>query len=59
MTKNPTVAKPKPALARRNFLKSATGLAVSLGTAPYFVPRSAFGANERINTGHIGTGGRG
>lgn len=59
MTNNPTVAKPKPALARRNFLKSATGLAVSLGTAPYFVPRSAFGANERINTGHIGTGGRG
>ena len=27
--------------------------------APYFVPRSAFGANDRILTGHIGLGGQG
>jgi predicted dehydrogenase len=46
-------------LARRNFLKSATGVAVSLGVAPTFIPSTVFGANERITTGHIGTGGRG
>lgn len=41
--------------SRRRFLAtSAIGL-----TAPYFVPRSAFGANDRITTGHIGVGGQG
>lgn len=40
---------------RRRFL-AATGSAIA---APYFVPRSAFGANDRITTGHIGLGGQG
>jgi len=37
---------------RRDFLKTAT-------LAPLFVPRSAFGANDRITYGVIATGGRG
>ena len=40
---------------RRQFLAGATAALV----APYFVPSSAFGANERINVGAIGVGGRG
>src|SRR5579863_431728 len=40
---------------RRNFLKQSLGLA----TAPMFVPRSAWGANDRLAYGVIGTGGRG
>ena len=42
-------------VSRRTFLQAATGAAV----APYFVPRRAFGANDRILTGHIGLGGQG
>ena len=37
---------------RRNFLASAL-------TAPLFVPRSAWGANDRLAYGLIGAGGRG
>lgn len=33
--------------------------ASTLFAAPYFVPQRAFGANERIVTGHIGLGGQG
>ena len=40
---------------RRSFLKtSATSLVV-----PYFVPTSAFGANERLNLAAVGVGGKG
>lgn len=39
-------------MQRRNFLTSAAA-------APLFVPRSAFGANDRIAYGVIATGGRG
>lgn len=56
MTKPPVSSNSKP--SRRTFLKSSA-VAIGMGAAPYFVPSSAFGANERINTGHIGTGGRG
>ncbi|HJZ95376.1 MAG TPA: Gfo/Idh/MocA family oxidoreductase [Candidatus Solibacter sp.] len=38
---------------RRSFL------ATTLAAAPLFVPRSAFGANDRISYGLIGSGGRG
>lgn len=38
---------------RRTFLKTA------LAAAPLYVPRSAFGANDRIAFGLIGAGGRG
>jgi len=44
---------------RRHFVKSATGLAVAAGTAPLFLPSRVFGANERLNVGAIGVGGRG
>jgi len=45
--------------SRRGFLGRAAGLAaVGLG-APYFVPPSAFGANERIGIGGIGPGRQG
>jgi predicted dehydrogenase len=47
----------KRGVQRRVVLKAA---AMSpLFTAPYFVPATAFGANERILTGHIGMGGQG
>lgn len=42
-------------LNRRAFLKAAS---VAFA-APYFVPSSAFGANERVVTGHIGVGNQG
>jgi predicted dehydrogenase len=45
-------------LSRRQFLQSAAaGSAVF--AAPLFIPARAFGANERIVTGHIGVGGQG
>ena len=43
---------------RRSFLEHsvAAGAVAATGAsvAPYFVPRSAFGANDRVNTAHIG-----
>ncbi len=39
---------------RRNFLTSTAGAAAGAFAVPYFVPCSAFGANDRITTGHIG-----
>ena len=45
----------EPRLSRRRFLASA-GSALA---APYFVPASAFGANDRIAVGVIGIGSRG
>src|SRR6201986_2076435 len=46
---------PTAPLTRRQFGASATAtLAV-----PYIIPRSVFGANERIVTGHVGVGGQG
>jgi predicted dehydrogenase len=44
--------------SRRSFLKHAAG-AASLVAAPYIVPASAFGANERITMGCIGVGNQG
>jgi predicted dehydrogenase len=43
-------------LDRRKFLAASAATAIGF---PYFVPSRAFGANERIRTGHIGVGGRG
>ena len=45
-------------VSRRDFFK-ASALASSAVGVPYFIPESAFGANERIITGHIGVGGQG
>ncbi|MCE9606703.1 MAG: Gfo/Idh/MocA family oxidoreductase [Planctomycetia bacterium] len=42
-----------PQVSRRRFLKTSLAASAALA-APYFVPRSAFGANDRIVTGHIG-----
>lgn len=43
---------------RRQFLGQATA-AASAFAAPWIIPASCFGANERIVTGHIGIGGQG
>lgn len=44
---------------RRSFLKRGAAVGGALVAAPYFVPSTAFGANERIAMGIIGSGGRG
>ena len=44
---------------RRDFLKGVAVPAATLAVAPLFVPRSAFGANDRPAYGVIATGGRG
>ena len=41
---------------RRQFLHTTT-LAAAAVAAPAIIPARAFGANERVVTGHIGTGG--
>ena len=41
-------------MQRRNFIQAASG-AVAM---PYYVPARAFGANDRVNVGIIGIGGR-
>ncbi|MCA9439208.1 MAG: Gfo/Idh/MocA family oxidoreductase, partial [Candidatus Omnitrophica bacterium] len=43
-------------ISRRSFLRASAATAVG---APLFVPSKAFGANNRINMGFIGTGGQG
>ena len=43
---------------RRRFIKTAAA-ASTLFAVPYYIPASAFGANETILTGHIGVGGQG
>ncbi len=45
-------------LSRRRVLKVAAASSF-LAAAPMFIPQRAFGANERIITGHIGMGGQG
>jgi predicted dehydrogenase len=47
-----------PRISRRRLLQT-TAAASTVIALPYFVPASAFGANERIRTGHIGLGGQG
>jgi len=44
---------------RRDFVKSASSVGTALGLATTFVPSRAFGANDKINVGVIGVGGRG
>lgn len=46
-------------LKRRDFLKGATNMGAALGLATTIVPSRAFGANDKINIGVIGVGGRG
>ncbi len=48
----------RASFSRRRFLQ-ATAAASTVFAVPYVIPASAFGANERINTGHIGLGGQG
>jgi predicted dehydrogenase len=45
----------RQSVSRRQFLAAAAGTFA----APYIIPSTAFGANERIVTGHIGVGGQG
>lgn len=44
---------------RRQFLAQTTSAVAATFAAPWIIPSSAFGANERIVTGHIGVGGQG
>jgi predicted dehydrogenase len=44
---------------RRDFLKGAGSASAALGLATTVVPNRAFGANDKINVGVIGVGGRG
>jgi predicted dehydrogenase len=46
-------------LDRRKFLKTSTMAAAAAVAAPSIVPQGAFGANDRLNLGLIGCGGRG
>ena len=48
-----------PRATRRQFLSQTASVAATALAAPWIIPSSAFGANERIVTGHIGVGGRG
>jgi predicted dehydrogenase len=50
---------PRSPLSRRSFLQTSTAVAASALAIPYFAPQRAFGANERVITGHIGLGGQG
>ncbi len=45
-------------LSRRAFLSTSAAAAGTIAL-PYFVPQRAFGANDRIRTGHIGVGKQG
>ena len=44
---------------RREFFKGVTSSAAAVAAAPLFVPRTAFGANDKLTYGVIATGGRG
>lgn len=46
-------------ISRRRFLARTAGTTAFLASAPFFIPSRAFGANDRITTGHIGLGGQG
>ncbi len=46
-------------LNRRSFLKGATNMGAALGLATTVVPSRVFGANDKLNIGVIGVGGRG
>ncbi len=46
-------------LSRRSFLGTSAAAAASALAIPYFVPLRAFGASDRVITGHIGLGGQG
>lgn len=45
-------------VTRRDFVKTSA-VAASAMAAPMIIPRSAFGANDRITVGFVGTGSRG
>ncbi len=49
----------KQTVTRRNFMKTTSGAAAAAVAAPMVVPRSVFGANERINAAVLGVNGRG
>jgi predicted dehydrogenase len=44
---------------RRHFLKDSFTAAAAFGVAPLFIPRKAWGANDKVAYGVIATGGRG
>lgn len=46
-------------MTRRRFLAKTTATAAVVASGPLFLPRSVFGANDRIALGIVGPGGRG
>ncbi|MBN1996972.1 Gfo/Idh/MocA family oxidoreductase [candidate division KSB1 bacterium] len=46
-------------LSRREFVKGSAGIATAALAAPTFLPKSVFGANDRINAAVLGVHGRG
>ena len=46
-------------LNRRNFLKTSTGVSVAAAAAPAIVPKTVFGANDRVRVAVLGVNGRG
>jgi predicted dehydrogenase len=46
-------------VSRRQFLAASSAVAASTIAVPYFVPKSAFGAADKVVTGHIGVGRQG
>jgi predicted dehydrogenase len=48
-----------PALNRREFLGTTAAIAAGTVAAPWVASRNVLGANERLNVGFIGVGGRG
>ncbi|MFM9966577.1 MAG: Gfo/Idh/MocA family protein [Planctomycetaceae bacterium] len=48
-----------PRFTRRQFLNQTVAGAATAFAAPWVIPSSCFGANERVVTGHIGVGGQG
>ncbi len=54
----PSDSNRSPSTTRREFVRRTAARAGAAGLAPYLVPATAFGANERPGVGFIGTGGR-
>ncbi len=46
-------------LTRRHFIGTTAGAMGAAIVVPYLIPQCAFGANDRVLTGHIGVGGQG
>ena len=55
----PAASEAKASISRRKFIKTAAAATAGAAIAKNIFPSRVYGANERIRTGHIGTGGMG